>query len=130
MLPSSVQNGKYQRKSQAPPGVSEADLSGSSFLPFFHSFMLNGGSWFLCNLCSTGLFVWKHNIWSHLFFPLSLPPPFPLSPLGVQITHTSLLSRLGKAKCRPDNYESKTYNKELKNLQAQDSLFCFVLFYS
>ena len=50
--------------------------------------MLNAESWFPCNLCSTGLFVWKHNISSHLFFP-----PFPFLPLGVQIIHTRLLSR-------------------------------------
>ena len=196
---------------------------------------LNAESWFPCNLCSTGLFVWKHNILSHLFFP-----PFPLLPLGVQITHTRLLSRfvdvfqplskvplfatpwtaahkasqsftisqsllklisiesvmpsnhlilcrsllllpsifpsirvfssesalrtrspkywsfsfsispsneyselisfmidwfdilaflsrLGKVKCRPANCGSEHYNKELKNLQARDFLFCFVL---
>ena len=37
------------------------------------------------------------------------------------------LSRLGKVKCRPANCGSEHYNKELKNLQARDFLFCFVL---
>ena len=37
------------------------------------------------------------------------------------------LSRLGKVKCRPANCGRENYNKELKNLQAQDFfvLFCF-----
>lgn len=43
---SSVQNGKYQRKSQNYPSVPESDLLGPFFFSFFHSLLIRD-SWFL-----------------------------------------------------------------------------------
>lgn len=77
---SSVQNGKYQRKSQNYPSVPESDLLGPFFFSFFHSLLIRD-SWFLTSWSSQlrqypdylfGNVTSGHVFSSHPLFPLSV----------------------------------------------------------
>lgn len=111
---SSVQNGKYQRKitrpSQCPRAGSFRVLFPSLLSLFYADRRLCFPSHDSSQFMTSRLFVQKHNIWSRIFLPSSLPPPFPLP--GVLITHMSPLSRLdggqikmpGLGKCGSKSY--------------------------